>query len=208
MRNSDQRCQPWTVHPPCGCLCPPERCQCDQCSRPPVPGGRGFLLPRIIACGREWQRGRQITLQVEGLPLCPDACLTLTDVRAVGEPLWTQRTDPCRRALCLHVTIPLACLVRDEQGCQHEGRVQVELDTCLPLTTPPAECWRDQMMLLPCVRLMCPGVTGRGGCFDAQLEIRLESYLIRWEPCLPPGEKPACPPPLPLYPQPCPPRWR
>lgn len=168
-----------------------------------MPGGRGFLLPRIIACNREWQRGRQVALQVEALPACPGSCLTLTDVRAAGEPLWTQRPDPCRRALNLHVTIPLLCLVRDEQGCLQEGRAQVAVDTSLPLTTPQAECWRDQLMLLPCVRLMVPGVTGQGGCFDAPLEIRLESYLVRWEPCLPQGEQSACPPPLPLYPQPC-----
>lgn len=180
-------------HPPC---------RCAVC-RKPEPCVRGVLLPRVIARGQTWHRCCHATLQVEGLPECLHPPLMLASVTAVGEPSWTQQPDPSCRALCLHVIIPVQCEVRDCQGCTMWGRACIEVDITLPLSIPLAECWRSSMKVIPCVRMICPPCTACEPCFDVQLEVLAEAYLLRWETCqaLPP--KPDCPPPLPLYPPPC-----
>lgn len=191
---------------PCRPLCPPEECRCNSCRQPP-PGccgqeQRGFLLPRILASGRAWLRRCQTTLQVEGLPECAPPPLTLLSVCAAGEPAWTQEHDPARHALCLHVTIPLICQVRDSCGCIHNGRACIRVDVAMQLSVPAAECWRSTVLVQPCVRLVCAPCPSEDGCFEAELEILAECYMIHWEPCMAGQPKPACPPSLPLYPQP------
>lgn len=197
--------RPWCVRPPEHQVCPPDACRCGCCQtiRPPQPDCRSYLLPRIIACGREWLRNCQACLPIEGLPTCAEPPFKLIAVHAVGEPSWLQQTDPARRLLCLHVTIPLLCQVEDCRGCMHCGRSCVEVDTTLHLPIHPSECWRNSLMVLPCVRLICAACPVETPAFQAQLEIHLESYMIRWEPCTSTLPKPECPPSLPLYPPPC-----
>lgn len=143
-----------------------------------------------------------MTLTVDGLPECAQPPFTLMAVCAAGEPSWTESPDPVRRMVCLHVTVPLLCQVRDGCGSVHTGRSCLEVDTALRLPVPQGECWRNALMVLPCVRLVCVPGGSSGACFDVQLEVLVESYMVRWEPCLPQSQRPACPPDLPLYPQP------
>ena len=198
-------CRPCPPRP-----CPPEQCHCDLCRRKECGcggggGGRGYLLPRVIASGREWLRRCQACLTVEGLPDCAEPPLTLVAVCAAGEPTWTEEVDPCQRALCLQITIPLMCQVRDCRGCVYSGRACVQVGTTMRLSVPHAECWRNTMMVLPCVRLVCVPCASNTPCFDALLEILVECYMVRWEAYLPQNQRPVCPPPdLPLYPQPHP----
>ena len=67
---------------------------------------------------------------------------------------------------------------------------------------PACECWRNTQMVLPCVRLIQPSAPSCEPCFQAEVEILAEIYMIRWEPCMVGVPKPVCPD-LPLYPQPC-----
>ena len=207
MRQPDCVCRGWNGRQgacqPCRSVCPSEECRYNSCNRPPDGSVRqGFLLPRILASGREWLRRCQTTLRMEGLPECAPPPLTLISVCVAGEPSWVQEHDPARRALCLHVTIPLICQVRDSCGCVHSGRSCARVDVALRLTMPAAECWRNTLLVQPCVRLVCAPCSSEHACFEAELEILAECYMIRWEPCMAGPPKPECPPSLPLYPQP------
>lgn len=106
-----------------------------------------------------------------------------------------------QRQFRLRVCIPVECQVRDANGCVYNGRSVVETEASLRLSFPVCECWRSQLMLLPCIRLIQPVTTRCEPCFRAEVELLLESYLTRWEPCMVGVPKPVCPE-LPLYPQP------
>ena len=210
-------CQERPAPPPC----PPQACGCDDCRcapppppapcRPaapcchgqrPLPSG-GVLLPRIIAAGREWQRRCSLTLDVDGLPACAEGPLTLLEVTACGQPTW--ESDDCGdpRATWLHVHVPLSCLVRDCKGCYHTGRAAITADVRLRHSHSRSDCWRGQIMVLPCVRLICIPCASERPIFDVLLEVVVEAYMIRWEPCLAGPEPKPCCPDLPLFPQPC-----
>lgn len=199
---SDCRCPMCCPRP----ICPPDECRCDQCRRDccsPCSCGkpcRSFLLPRIIASGRTWLRRHCCTMRVEGIE-CAQPPLTLLCVSACGEPSWEQLSCDSRQ-LRLRVTIPLTAQVRDACSCVHTGRACVEAEVCLSLSVPQGECWRSNLLLTPCVRLVCLPCTSQNACFDVQLEILIEAFLVRWETCNAGGQKPQCPD-LPLYPQPC-----
>lgn len=173
-------------HPSCHCDC-----------KPPM---QGFLLPKILASGRAWQRCCCVELQVEGLPCCAKPPFALCSVSPCGEPVW----EPLEggRQLRFRVEVPLICQVRDACGCVHSGRAAISTEVCLTPCCPVAECWRGAMMVLPCVRLV-RAECSHTACFTAQLEVLVEAYVLRWEPCST-GQpcKPRCPE-LPLYPQPC-----
>ena len=204
MKPSECSCRPHGEQRPCCCHGLPQRpCACCECPRPqPRPCGQGFLLPKIIACGREWLRRQCFRLEVEGFPACPQGPLTLTSVFPCGEPTWTPVPWEHPGQLRLRVRIPLLCQARDRCGCEWCGRACIETDICLNHACPRPECWRSSILVLPCVRLVCPACA-EGCCFEAQLEVLLEAYLLRWEPCAAPQPcRPACPE-LPLYPQPC-----
>ena len=177
-------------------------CCCPECKPPKLAPCQGFLLPKIIASGRTWLRRSCTTLQVDGLPCQAQPPYALVSVSPCGEPTW----DPCPdgRPLRYQVTVPLLCQVRDACGCLHSGRSAISVEVCLSPACPLPECWRCSMMVLPCVRLVCADCS-QNCCFTAQLEVLVEAYLLRWEPCLSNQPcKPRCPE-LPLYPQPyCP----
>ena len=212
--------------PACGCPerpappCPPQTCQCSECRcdppppppchapspcypQKPLPPG-GFLLPRIVAAGREWQRRCSLTLKVDGLPTGLEPPLTLMEVTACGQPSW-ETLDCCDpRATVLRVKVPLTCLVRDRNNRVHTGRAAITAEVRLRLGGPRAECWRSNVMVLPCVRLICIPCSVETPVFDVLLEVLVEAYMTRWEPCLSgSAPKPVCPPDLPLFPQPC-----
>ncbi|MBE5803413.1 MAG: hypothetical protein E7316_02765 [Clostridiales bacterium] len=175
------------------CSCP----VCKPCKPAPM---QGILLPRIIASGRTWQRRSCVTLQVEGLPCCAQPPFALCSVSPCGEPCWEPLADG--RSLRFRVTVPLLCQIRDACGCLHHGHAAISTEVCLTASCPIAECWRSHMTVLPCVRLVCADCT-QDACFTAQLEVLVEAYLLRWEPCVTDRPcKPSCPE-LPLYPQPC-----
>lgn len=174
-------------------------CSCGMCTSPKPAPCQGFLLPKIIANGREWLRRQCFALEVEGLPACAQPPYALVSVYPCGDPGWEPVPDG--RPLHFRVTIPLLCQVRDGCGCIHTGRGSISLCMQLHPSCPLPECWRSCMMVLPCVRLVCAECS-HTACFQTQLEVMVEAYLLRWEPCM--GQQPCKPkcPELPLYPQP------
>ena len=213
-----QDCCPQDCPPPCPePCCPPRGCRPQDCRpqdcrpqgcRPQgcCPKGQAqVLLPRILCSGREWVRCLCARLQVEGLPNCAKAPYTLLNVtQSCASPWWeTAQRNVGRRQICLCISIPVSCEVRDCEGCIHTGSAVVEMEAVMNLNCPREECWRHCLMLIPCVRMVCRPVCSQDLCFDTQLEVIVEMYLVRWEPCPAGPPKPACPD-LPLYPQPWP----
>ena len=177
-------CMPGCGHSSCGC----------------TTGGEGFLLPRIAGAGRSWQRQCGLCLKVTGLPCDLTPPLTLCSVQAGSAEKWCFQPENGGR--CLTVRLPLTCQVQDGCGKMHVGYADITVDVPMRLQVPCSEAWRCPVMIQPCVHLLCPPACAEQPCFDAQLEVLVEAYLIRWEPCMTGGYRPRCPE-LPLYPQPC-----
>ena len=194
------RCHP--VCPPRPCPTPAAPCRppcCKPCSAFPP---QGLLLPRILASGREWLRRACICLEICGLPDNVTPPLTLLQVRqSCDPPQWHILPESAQHQLCLHLCLPVDCLVQDACGGCFTGHSTVELDASMRLCFPACECWRHCLMVLPCIRLVHCAAQSCTPCFQAELEILVELYMVRWEPCLSAAPKPVCPA-LPLYPQP------
>lgn len=154
------------MKPECSCSRPPMRpprpqpeppccCDCCQCQNRPKssccscscctsecrhPGAAaGFLLPRIMASGRTWQRRLAATLTVTGLPACAEPPFTLQWVSAACEaPVWEPLPCDHPRQLRLCATIPLLCQIRDCRGCCYYGQSSIQTEVCLSLTCPRA----------------------------------------------------------------------
>lgn len=184
-------------HPPCGCpSCspkPPSACRC----RPRKP--EGVLLPRIVACDRRTIPCLDVSLCLSGLPACVQPPLTLVSLAQNGaQPEWTPVYDSCRGA-CLRVRIPVCAKVCDRcQGTYHgDGVIETEVSVrcdCLPAD-------RQCLYLTACVCLLCAQPCSQDACFQAQVRVTLDVYLIQPEPCLLKRPEPECPD-LPLYPPP------
>ena len=161
----------------------------------------GFLLQRIIGCGREWKRRCPVCLCVEGLPSCAKPPFTLLAVSAEESCSWETMPQPSCARMLLRVRIPLRCQVRDCNGCIYAGRSSIETDVALQMNVRAQDSWRASVLVQPSVRLACHPCTSENACFDAQLEVVVEAFLTRWEQCRPCRAQPACPQDLPLYPQ-------
>lgn len=176
-------------------------CRCHLC-RPAKPAQASILLPRVIASGRTWLRRCPCALRVDSLPECIPGPLTLLHVIPCGDASWTCLPCTHPRQMLLQVSVPLSCTVRDACGTCHTGHACIEAELCLNLTCPACECWRSNAAVFPQVRLVCAPCSSNC-CFNTQLEILIDGYLLRWECCASPLPcKPQCPD-LPLYPQPC-----
>ncbi len=178
-------CQTRTTHPcPPPVPCPPEEC------KPTCASHNGYLLPRIVASGREWNRRACVRLCLSGLSECAEPPYTLVSVAAAPQqPSWEMQPQPSPGRLLLHVAVPLVCQVRDRCGAVYTATATLESDVCLRLACSPAECWRNALMVMPCVRLCSIPCNSDDCCFDAQLEVLIDAYMTRWEPCKP---QPAC----------------
>lgn len=185
---------------PCGApVCPPRPCPPP---RPPRPCPcRSYLLPRVIASGREWRRRCQLCLAVTGLPECAQPPFSLIAVTALDPSDTALQPAAVHTRMTMHVVIPLLCQVRDRNGCIFTGQSLLETDVCLRLTVPGDECWRSAMLVQPCVRLVTMPCACDTPQFDTCLEVLVEAYLIRWEPSSPIGQPAAPCKELPLYPQ-------
>ncbi len=190
---------------PCPQLCSPPFPPCppkDRCKHEHEPAQ--VLLPRIICSGREWQRRLCTKLSVSCLPDCAKPPFQLISVQQSGaQPWWepSKKNAGWGQAI-FHVFIPVCACVRDASGCEYFCPAVVEMDACLRLKCAPNECWRYNLIIVPCVRLVCAPVCSNDLCFDVELEVVLELFLIHWEPCFTRPPKPECKE-KPLYPQPC-----
>ena len=187
---------------PCPLPCPPPCPPKDRCKHEPDPVQ--VLLPRIICSGREWQRRLCTKLSVSCVPECARPPFQLVSVQQSGAQPWWEpsKCNTGRGQAMFHVFIPVCACVRDAAGCEYFCPAVVEMDACLRLKCAPAECWRHNLIIVPCVRLVCAPVCSNDLCFDVELEVVLELFLIHWEPCSTKPHKPECRE-KPLYPQPC-----
>ena len=183
---------------PCPCTSP-----CGMCAEKPYPfPPKGFLLPHILASERLWLRRHCAVLELQDLPDCVSAPLTLTQVRIGCPPVaWEILSTSDQRRLCLALTLPLDCQVRDANGCTYTAHAMLPLEAAMRLTFPACECWRNSLSIFPCVRLVQCASASCDTSFQAELEVLAELYMTRWEPCMVGVPKPVCPE-LPLYPQP------
>lgn len=185
---------------PPACACPPA----PMCNAAPASFRGGYLLPRILACGREWVRCMDATIQVRGLPEALAQPLTICQICVANVPPRWQEDDACRnepRAVILLVEIPLEVTLRDADGSFHQGRSEVFVRVRVPLSCPRDQCWQNRWEVLPSVRMLGCAAQECEQMFCVRLEANVEAYMVRSEPVCRRECPPQCPPPLPLYPQ-------
>ena len=206
----DCGCRP---HRPCPPPCPPPAPDCGcRPSRPckPCKPGKpeGVLLQKILSCDRLSISCLCVDLALSGLD-CARPPLTLMSVHESGaQPSWTPLGEPdCAGRVMVRVTVPVCAQVSDACGQRFAATGQADAEVCLRL---PGACHGYySLFLLPCVRLLCADGCAEGPVFHARLQVVLDAYAVRPEPCMLRRREPACPD-LPLYPPPItpgPPCW-
>lgn len=118
----------------------------------------GVAAPRVCGAVRrrlpEDANGR---LQLVGVTACGDADWEIAPYQE-PRPCGCRGCRPSRPAPCLlRVNIPVVCQVQAECGQVLRGESVLTTDVALPIRCVQAECWRNQMMVLPCVRLIDGG---------------------------------------------------
>ena len=193
-------------HDPCDCR-PHRPPSCKP--KPPCPDKQqGVLLNRIVCCDRRFIPSLCADLKLEGLPCCAKPPFRLTMVQQSGAQPWWAPLESKGSRLRLRVTIPVCCQVQDACGEYYSATSTVEVEATLAPQCPSSDCWRNSIIVVPCVRLCPPPVCSEDCCFQARLEVSLELYMTHPEPCMMRKPAPPCPD-LPLYPPPItPPRWR
>ncbi len=141
-------------------------------------------------------------LTVSGLPRGLCGPLRLVAVEAIAEQPSVCIKQDCRgpSPYVAEVTIPMLAWVCDARGCTHCGNTQVTVCCRLP---PGCANARGSLMAAAEVRLADGGCPSCVPTFDVRLQVCVEVYMVRMEPC---GSKEGkkCPPfpPKPMYPQP------
>ncbi|MBR5547185.1 MAG: hypothetical protein IKU70_09450 [Clostridia bacterium] len=168
--------------------CHPPKPHHPPCPAPP----QGYLMQKIIACEKR-------SFPCLSTEWCFDACASgsIQSVVPCGAPAWA-----VENGCTLQITLPVSVRLRDACGhsCAYQASIALQAD--LPhrflegLDDP-----RNMLLILPCVRLV-HAECACGGCYRVKLSASLEICLLRYETLYCGAPKPACPPPLPLYPQP------
>lgn len=188
---------------PCPAPCPPPP-GTDCCCRPPRPckpgKPEGVLLQKIVSCERSSISCLCVDLALSGLD-CARPPLTLMSVHESGaQPSWTPLSEPdCAGRVMVRVTVPVCAQVSDACGQRFSAFGQIDAEICLRL--PSACAGYYSLFILPCVRLLCADGCADGPVFQTRLQVVLDVYAIRPEPCMLRRPEPACPD-LPLYPPP------
>lgn len=190
--------------PPKQPCCPPPRPNpCCPQPKPCKTKTEGVLLQKIVACERRNIPSLSTELTLEGLPCCATPPFRLLMVQQSGaQPWWTPLDNQGPNArLCIKVSIPVCCQVQDCCGKLYNATSVVEAEASLRPPCPLSECWRHSIFVAPCVRLCMAECCSQDCTFQACLQVSLELYLLRPEPCMMHKPEPACPD-LPLYPPP------
>jgi len=189
--------------------CPPNHQIGVICPQPPMkpakPKCESVLLQKILCCEKRHIPQLCVRLELHDLCACPPYRL-LSVQQSGAQPWWTpmESHGPDARQH-IKVSIPVCCQVCDGEGRTHSATAVVEAEVSYKPCCPQAESWRSSLFIVPCVRLTGGDVCSEDACFCVQLEVSLEIYLLRPEPCAMHRPEPACPE-LPLYP--IPPHWQ
>ena len=166
------------------------------CSQPSPPG---MLLPRIVAHESRCIPRLCTQLCLTGLPecACPPLCLRSLQP-ACQPPEWTLCGSPdgCGRQQ-MQVRIPVSAQLCDGCGNAHHASGMVEAMVFLPPAFNRHPCLR--LHIEPQLTLLCAQAACQPGCFDVQLHLSMEIYLLKLEVFAAKPPKPICPQ-LPLYP--------
>lgn len=182
-----------------------DHCQCAQCrsKQPPrTENPCGFLMQQIIAQGRNQLHCQRFCLSLSPLPRILVPPYTIRDVQLCGEIAIARDTNTCGCAQNLSATIPLSVLVCDSTGNTHTALSHITVPVAMRHATHGGNSC--QYLAQAEVQLCQQPV-----CFEdpAQvpvcLNVCIQVYGVRFTAMLTPTPCPACPLPLPLYPQPC-----
>ncbi len=207
-------------HPPCDChKCEQAReSRCDRHFTPPKPrpqspcsakGGacrnaehESVLLQKIIGCERRNYPCISVCLKIDELPECAKPPYKLVMVKPSGaQPWWVPLESHLDGRLRIRVYIPISCQVRDACGSLHHAVSVAEAEASLRQPIAASDCQANALYIVPSVRLCCSDSLSECPIFEANLEICMNIYAIRPEPCYMRKAAPPCPE-LPLYPQP------
>ena len=159
-------------------------------------------MQKIVCCERRSFPNVCQELVLDDLPPCAEAPYTLVMVQQSGaQPWWTPLESHLDGRLRIRVRIPVCCQVRDACGKLFQATSTAEVEASLRPQCPASECWRHSLYVVPCVRLCHADCCSETACFRVRLEICVDIYLLRPEPCMIRRAEPPCPE-LPLYPQP------
>lgn len=189
-------CPPPRPHPPKPKPCPPKPCSCRR------PEQESVLLQKIIGCERRSFPCVCACLRLEGLPECAEPPYKLVMVQQSGaQPWWTPLEGHLDGRLRIRVSVPVCCQVCDACGKLYHATSTVEVEASIRPPCPLSECWKHNLYVVPFVRLCRVDCTSECPVFEVKLEVCMDIYLLRPEPCLMRRAEPPCPE-LPLYPQP------
>ena len=169
------------------------------CSPPSSPG---VLLPRIIAHENRCIPRLCTRLCLSGLPECcgcrPPCLRSLQP--ALQPPEWTlcSDADACGRVQ-LQIRIPVTATLCEACGNASCASGVVEASVFLSKAFAAQGC--RHLHIEPRLQLLCAEAACTPGCYDVQLHLSLEIYLLKLEAFAAQPAKPACPG-LPLYPPP------
>lgn len=187
--------------------CPPAHQSGVACPKPPMkpakPKCESVLLQKIICC--EKRHIPQLCTRIQLTECSGCAPYRLLSVQPSGaQPWWTpveNHAPDARRQI--RVSIPVCCQVCDGEGRTFCASTVVEAE--VSYRSGCGDSGRVSLFIVPCVRLTGGDVCSEDGCFCVQLEVNLELYLLKPEPCAMHRPEPACPE-LPLYPVPA--QWQ
>lgn len=178
-----------------------DHCQCDKCrqQRPMRPEAAcGFLMQQIVSQGRLQERCRRFCLSLSPLPRLLAPPYSIRDVQVNGD-ITVLPSDCCAQEAA--VTLPLSVLVCDQKGDSH--RAQAQITVHVPLRQSHHEqisSYYAQAQVHLCPQCYCFDDPTQASVF---LTICVQVFGVQLKPLYAPSPcAPACPPPLPLYPQP------
>ncbi len=187
--------------------CPPPHYSGVVCGGVPVkphkPHCESVLLQKIVCCEKRRIPNLCTRITLEGLPPCACKPYMLESVYQSGaQPWWTPMENhgpDTRNHIC--VSIPVCCVVCDGEGKRHHASAVVETEVSYRSAGHHGEHWRNSLFIVPCIRMLGGDCCSDTAEFCIQVEIFLEIYLLRHEPCTVQRSEPVYEE-LPLYPMP------
>lgn len=186
--------------------CPPRYDTGVVCSvplnKPVKPHCESVLLQKIIACEKRSIPQLCTRIEPKELPSCACPPFTLVSLTQSGAQPWWSPMESCGPDTRnrIRVFIPVCCQICDGEGRHRHANAVVEVETGY---RPPCQSAdrRESLFLVPCLRLTGGDLCSEEPAFCVQLEISLEIYVLRPEPCAMHRSE-AMEKELPLYPQP------
>lgn len=168
-----------------------ETCPTSPCR----PCGGRFLIQKVIGSGQLRQRCRSYSLCFD-IPCAAREPVSVTDAQVCGEPQWEEMPClECGTAL-LRVTLPLRLTLRDACGHCFEADSSLNEQVRLRYFDP---CTSGQTVVQARVRLCGGNCACKPEC-GVPLAVSIDVY--RTTLCPVGSAPPACPPPMPWYPEP------